>query len=286
MEGLPSLKKEIIGVRHLEDVDALMTYGFDTPLKEGQESTIDEITDKIIEDCKRLGKERVDFIFSTQKRTNDTAILVKNGVLAKEAGLNISLQPDSRLVDLDQGKLIFPEGYKDGDFVPFLSVAWKAFWEQSFDKKNLLYRFGDPLKQLDGTSLYPELDSMFSEFGESCAEFTYRLYDFLGSLEHRDYDNTLNVIIGHTATVFIMYEFLEIAKDLSKQLVAYVPLGDLPSISWTYLDKVKKYLPEKLSHGNIATYEVTDLIKPEIQEIIRIERDVLKAIMVQSRHEK
>ena len=33
MEGLPSLKKEIIGVRHLEDEDALMTYGFDTPLK-------------------------------------------------------------------------------------------------------------------------------------------------------------------------------------------------------------------------------------------------------------
>lgn len=286
MERPLSLKQEIIGVRHLEDQDALMTYGFDTPLKEGQEAITNEIADKIIEDCKRLTKERVDFIFSTQKRTSDTAILVKDKVLSKEENLNISLQPDSRLADLNQGKLIFPEDYKDGDFVPGLSVAWKAFWEQSFDKKNLLYRFGDPIRQQDGTYLYPELSSMFAELGESCAEFTYRLYDFLGSLEHRDYDHTLNVIIGHTATVFIMYEFLEIAKDLSKQFVPHVPFGELPSLSWSYLEKVKQYLPEKLLHGNVTTYEVTDLIKPEIQEIIRVERDILKAIMVQSRHDK
>lgn len=115
MERLLGLKKEIIGVRHLEDQDALMTYGFDPPLKEGQEAITNEIADKIIEDCKRLTKDRVDFIFSTQKRTSDTAILVKNKVLSREKNLNISLQPDSRLTDLNQGKLIFPEGYKDGD---------------------------------------------------------------------------------------------------------------------------------------------------------------------------
>lgn len=286
MEGLPGTKKEIIGVRHLEDEDALMTYGFDTPLKEGQEVTVNKIADQIIEDCKRLAKDRVDFIFSTQKRTADTASFVKDAVLSKNEDINISLQPDRRLADLNQGKLIFPEGYKDGDFVPGLSVAWKAFWEQSFDKKNLLYRFGDPIVQSDGTYMYPELEPIFSELGESCAEFTYRLYDFLGSLEHRDYDNTLNVIIGHTATVFIMHEFIEISKDLSKQFVPHVPVGELPGLSWTYLDKVKKYLPEKLSHGNITTYEISDLIRPEIQEIIRIERDILKGIMVQSRHEK
>ena len=53
MEGLPGSKKEIIGVRHLEDEDALMTYGFDIFLKEGQETVMNEIADKIIEDCKR-----------------------------------------------------------------------------------------------------------------------------------------------------------------------------------------------------------------------------------------
>jgi len=286
MEGFPNSKKEIVGIRHLEDEDALMTYGFDTPLKEGQEPLVSDIADKIIEDSKKNVKEKIDLIFSTQNRTNGTAILIRDKILSREENLNIFLEPDSRLADLNQGKLIFPEGYKDGDFVGGLSVAWKAFWEQSFDKKNLLYRFGDPVKRQDGTYLYPELESMFGEPGESCAEFTYRLYDFLGSLESRDYDNTLNVIIGHTATVFIMHEFLEIAKDLSKQSIPYVQLGELPAYSWTYLDKVKQYLPEKIPHGSVTTYEITDLVKPEIQEIIRIERDILKAIMVQTRHEK
>lgn len=276
----------MIGVRHLEDENALMTYGFDPPLKSGQEKIVSEIANKIIKDCVALGRNRIDFIFSTQKRTSNTAELVKDEIMSHAKNLNISLQPDSRLIDLNPGKLIFPPGYKDGDYLPGLPLAWEAFWEQSFGRKNLLYRFGDPVKQPDGSSLYPELESLFEELGESCAEFTYRLYDFLGSLEHRDYNHTLNVIIGHTATMFIIHEFLEIAKDLSKEFVPHVPFGELPAISWSYLERVKKYLPEKLPHGELSTYEVSDLIKPEIQEIIRIERDALKALMVQSRHEK
>jgi hypothetical protein len=62
MEKIPSQKNEIMGVRHLEDEEALMTYGFDTPLKEGQESLVREIADKIIDDCRNLSKNKIDFI--------------------------------------------------------------------------------------------------------------------------------------------------------------------------------------------------------------------------------
>lgn len=282
MEQPPEFKTEIIGVRHLEDEEALMTYGFDTPLKKGQETIITEIGNTIIEDSEKLGKEKISFIFSTQKRTSSTATLVRDAMLSKKENLDISLEPDARLTDLDQGRILFPENYKDGDHLPALPKAWDIFWEESFNKKNLLYRFGDSVKQANGTYLYPELNPTFDKPGESCAEFTYRLYDFLSSLEHRDYAQTLNVIIGHTATVFIMHEFLEIAEDLSKLPVPHIPLGELPALSWTYLDKVRKYLPSKLPHGNVSTYEVSNLIKPEIQEIIRIERDALKAMMVQN----
>lgn len=285
MEGAPN-SKEIIGIRHLEDENALLSYGFDTPLKEGQEALVNEIADHVIDNSKKLGLNKIDFVFSTQKRTTSTANLVKGNIDSKNQGLEVSLVPDERLADLDQGKLIFPEGYKDGDVIPFLSKAWDAFWKESFSNNNLLYRFGDPLKGIDGTSAYPDLEGAFEELGESCGEFTYRIYDFLGSLECRDYGSKLNVIIAHTATTFILHEFVEIAKDLSKQFAPHIPMGDLPKISWVYFDRVKKYLPEKLSHGEISTYDITDLIRPEIQEIIRIERDVLKAKLVQSGYEK
>ena len=101
-----------------------------------------------------------------------------------------------------------------------------------------------------------------------------------------DFEDTLNLIVGHTATISILYEFLEIAKDLSRKFIPTVPLGELPNISWGYLQKIQKYLPGDISPGQLTTYEISDLIRPEIQEIIRVERDVLKSLITQSRHEK
>jgi len=286
MEHPSSNRREVIGLRHLEDENALMTFGFDAPLKSEQGEAVRKIADKIIGDCHSFGKNRVAFVCSTQKRTLETAKLIQDELLPRDEKLGVSIIPDYRLVDLSQGRLIFPKEYRDGDNLPGLSTAWKIFWEESFTKKNLLYRFGDSVKLADGSLLYPELEGLFERPGESCAEFTCRIYDFLASLENMDFEDTLNLIVGHTATISILYEFLEIAKDLSRKFIPTVPLGELPNISWGYLQKIQKYLPGDISPGQLTTYEISDLIRPEIQEIIRVERDVLKSLITQSRHEK
>ena len=273
-------KRQLISIRHLEDEDALMTHGFDNSLKLGQEHLIANMVSKIIERCRQLKQSNINIIFSTQKRTEETSKLIRDEILSRnEEFLNVSLSPEIRLNNLHQGKLRIPKGYKDGEDIPTLSNAWEAFWEQSFTAKNLFYRFGDPIIQSNGNRVYPELESLFENTGESWAEFSQRTYDFVVSLKEKDYEHTLNLVVGHTANIYVMHELSEVSIDLSKKKIKSISSGKLPEILASYYKRVYEYLPKKLSYGELIYYEVFDLINPEIQDVICTERDILKSLL-------
>ena len=271
--------ENIFVVRHFEDEEKLLSHGFNPPLKEGQENLTEDIANRLLIESINLGKKKINFISSRQLRTIETTQLLQQKILNENKKIEVFANFDDRLSDLDQGKPIFPVGYMDGDLLPCLPLAWSAFWEQSFERDNLLYHFGDSINQ-ENISVYPGLDDKFENFGECYAEFAYRLFDFVGSLQLLRDNNAVNVIVGHTATISIMHELVELSNDLNKLSYPEISVGSLSKIIWSYFDKIKHRIPIKLPHGYIDHYQIDNLLKPEIQELMQNEKIVLKRLLL------
>lgn len=276
------------GMRHLEDENMLKSKGHDAPLKEGQESLLIEPVEKIIRECNEKGITRVDIIASGQTRTTQTGKMVKEQIKEHSShALNVKLMIDKRLMDLNQGILDLPEEYNDGDNFAPLKSAWEAFWTETFEKQNFLYKFGDPIMEMDGSTRYPALRGAFKECGENYAQFCQRFYDFLVDFvdQYAEKQYIMPVIIGHNATHALLHEFGQISADFSKEVVLKpIELGDLPNITWNYFQKMRNdVLSRNPMHGELTVYNLTGLVSPDIREIVSVERDLLRAKILQSK---
>jgi len=94
------------------------------------------------------------------RRINETATMVAE--ILRQNNIRVSFQHDKRLEVMDQGRLILPDNYKDGDWFTPLDVARDAICDESYHNCNLFYRFGDHLN-----GKYPILKDSFARTGES-----------------------------------------------------------------------------------------------------------------------
>ena len=173
--------RSIILMRHLEDQDTLLSEGRDNSLKPNQETKALEIATEINNEAIKKKCPKVKFYVSDKNRAKQSFGLISEALGKSKYVTEISNVYESRINELDNGIMNFLASYNDGDWFEPLPKAWDAFFSE-ISQTNLLYRFGDPSTQQNGKSLYPEIGSHFSKFGENYAEFCSRIFEFFANL--------------------------------------------------------------------------------------------------------
>lgn len=274
----------MIGIRHFEDVNAIRKFGTDAGLHEGQENLATETAQQLIRIAEENEASRIELFSSDHKRTSETATLVDEAIKELKPGFS-EVKIDSRLRDLDQGEVILPSEYRDGELLEPLRDAWGHFWSETFEKGDMLYRFGESVSR-DGSRKYSKLEGVFSVPGECYAQLAERYYDFIYSVlsqESTQASKSLMVVVGHSITFGIMHELSQIAKDYRYPYRRFIGFGNLPKLTWQYFDKLKStVLARNPSFGEMAVFDVSDLKDTIFIEQIAIERDALRALMTQS----
>jgi len=275
---------QMIAVRHLEDVNDLKKFGLNGGLEAGQEELAKKAALELITFAQQEGASYIELFASGQRRTSETAELLESAV--SEVIPNFcEINTDTRLADLHQGQLNLPENYKEGDMFEPLRDGWNVFWDETFNKGDLLYKFGQDTST-DGQRKFPKLEGEFLKPGECYAQMAERYYDFLCSVLTQELSvpsKRLIAIIGHSITFGIMHELAVIAKDYIKPPMKPIPFGDLPRLTWEYFDKLKDgVLKNNPKYGEIALFDITYLKDEVFIEQLAIERDALRGLMTQS----
>lgn len=274
----------MIGIRHFEDINAIRKFGTDAGLHEGQENLATETAQQLIRIAEASKASNIELFSSDHKRTSETAILVDKAIKELRPGFS-EVNIDSRLRDLGQGELILPPEYVDGELFEPLRDAWGHFWSETFEKGDMLYRFGEPMSR-DGSRTYPKLKGVFAVPGECYAQLAERYYDFIYSVLSQESTQTpkrMMAVVGHSITFGIMHELSQIAKDYSHPYRRPIGFGNLPQLTWEYFDKLKAtVLVGNPGFGEMAVFDVSDLKDGAFIEQIAIERDALRALMTQS----
>lgn len=190
--------KKIITVRHLHDQNALRTYGQDGPLVSGQEECIAKMCARVAAEA--AGYERVRILYTEKtRRIHDTAVIVANHLKAQ--GFEVELGHDCRLEVMDQGELILPPDYQDGEWFDPLDKAWDAICDEAYLERNIFYRFGD---DLDGK--YPALTGVFRRFGESMGWSLLNKYGFIADLVEQEDSAELTLVVAQSDLPLLLME--------------------------------------------------------------------------------
>jgi hypothetical protein len=189
-----------------------------------------------------------------------------------------------RLTGLNHGEFNLGNDYKPGDeFLPD-KKAWGIWINETFNKRNLTYRYGDPLL-CNGIAQYPELLNQFTQFGESQLDFSLRVYSFIiDFLNQTESDNSIQLVSSHLAVVLRMAEILAVTNTLDNQFLKTLYLGTLPFEEWNHMSKLPEGTVSKVVNP-IYTLEL-DLskLRPYLT-MLEVERDYLLALKMQTRRE-
>ncbi len=93
-------------IRHLENVDDLISNGTDNPLAPNQEPMALEIGNQLIKEVKEQRCRGFILITSPKKRTRETAQIIQKTIL--ENNFKAPLVVNHNLRELDQGKFVLP----------------------------------------------------------------------------------------------------------------------------------------------------------------------------------
>lgn len=115
-----------------------------------------------------------------------------------QSGISTEIIASEEIREMHQGHFIIKDYIEGDDYSPLVN-AWKVFQEK-LKEGDILYRFGDPLKQSDGNVKYPALADFFAAYGENQREFSLRLYAFLKNF-FSEKSTKLQLIVTHQATV-------------------------------------------------------------------------------------
>ncbi len=220
----------ILILRHLDDVQDFRVHYRNTPIVESEAARVPGITQGILSTFTASRKTKIQLIASRQLRAEQTADLVALALRNTLPAAAVSIRLDNRIRDLYHGRYVIPKNYTSGEKLPALSLATKAYVEQTFTCNNMDYRNGDPLN-----GQYSALEGLFSEFGESQRSFSLRFYafmdDFLQTVDNNP--DTLFVIVAHTATVFRMFELYYLIYDLANRNGS-ITEGELSFDEWQH----------------------------------------------------
>lgn len=272
---MPKTVEYIPVVRHLKDIDNLVANGTDNPLAPGQNEVAIKFGNQLAKDAKAEGYCGVVLVTSPKRRTIETAQIIQEGILQSENGFKASLVVNHNLREINQGKLIFPSGYKPGDFFNPLSDAWRAFWSETFiDNQNLLYPFGSPYVR--GELQHPELNGHFLSYGECYRDYAVRLYsavyDF--GLRLHNFRRLKPIVVTHDSPRVIFRELEFIGGQIQARAINITP-GDLPQLTW---DTYSTHEPSRLNFGEVSVLSTTALSDQKVLDVLKREIIVLKQL--------
>lgn len=261
--------------RHLPDQDDLR-LDRDGPLDPEYHHLAIGIAEKIIAEAEKEDKKVVAFVVSPKKRAVQSVELIRNYIKEKKNGkIRTIVNIDQDIREIDQGKFILPQNYSYGDNLLELSEAGRVFFDQSANKKNYTYHFGDPELQDDGTYKHPEFANFFSEYGESYLEQNIRLYKAILKLyEYKDRLSQMKlVVVTHGAPLSIYKELETIAIQILKE--DFNPeIGTIMDLTWEYYKKRAKEKPS--AYGRIETIDVSPILNEKIIGRLRAEIEYME----------
>ncbi len=270
-------KPNVLIMRHLDDVDDLIKYGRDGVLESGQEETINSFAREILNEIHTDNKSAVIFVCSSRVRSLQTGDLIVEKIKSINNSIKCKVVSENKLNNIDQGKFILPNNYKQGDVFVGLDLANKIFTEESLSNGNYLYHFGDPVLQKDGSYKYSELLPFFESYGENYKDFLLRIYKMIIETSKKldKFElNTKVVVITHAQLYQILRDMSDVARMIKDKEIN-IQAGELPKICWElYQDRFQKGKPfYKLNHVSIeALYdtEILSLLEKEIQYLENI----------------
>lgn len=267
-------KSEIVFAGHLEEKNDLRTWGRDAPLDMSRQDNVYaliKIVDAIKKKLKSQNKSSVLFVSSSKRRSLETCEEIQSLLRVEMGGdLKSKISIDTRLDTNDQGKFILPESYEAGDHFPGLSAASKIYIDEFSKKKNINYRFGDPVIETNGTYLYPELCGRFSEYGETYAEVFTRILTSVIDMSHKV--EKLNgptelVVVAHGLTYHILRGLTVLSQQVLKD---GLPLkkGEIPFKVWDiYMSRTSELKDTAYGPLDISDLGNKNLIKILEEEI-------------------
>ena len=246
----------IIAVRHLEDLNALSTFGFDGPLVAGQEGVAFSIAEAIKVEAQNLGVSEVCLLYSPQKRSIETARLIG----ASLQNVTARFQEERGLEEVQQGVLKLPNGYVDGTMLDYLDTAWWAFRNEAYGKQNLSFRFGEG-----------EAKVHFENIGECRLDHLPRQYELLCRVINGEVATSgeLVVLVAHSSTIFVLYELYHLGIQLMGQQLTGIEPSQLPRACWEVSQRCPPSLiPDKLSYGKVAIFDSLTMRRAGIAELL------------------
>ncbi|MBI3633307.1 MAG: hypothetical protein HY226_03385, partial [Candidatus Vogelbacteria bacterium] len=180
---------------------------------------------------------------------------------------------------IDQGKFILPADYKIGGQFLGLELANKIFSKEVFGSAsgNLLYKFGDPVLQSDGTYKYPELVPYFESYGESNRDLLLRLYDLVirTSKKMDKFGAKTKVVVVTHAQLYQIFRDLSTVAEMVTNGGLDLQEGELPKLCWELYSK--RFKNEKPTYG-VNYISIENLFDPKVVELLNREIEYLKSL--------
>ncbi len=203
----------------------------DTGLIEVDPQEVKQTAVEILEAAQSRGKNKVILLTSPLRRALQTNKIIAKEIINTDSGVVVESVGDERAAALRHG--IYAEGCNG----VAEKAAWNVYVEETFQRKNPLYRHGDSVPQNGHGPAHPELVGLFKEVGEHQWEFSRRLYSLLAGIsylsERGGLDDVLMVLCSHTAIIMRTLEL-----DSLAQKNAEVPIGEIYLAEWDEHDVI------------------------------------------------
>lgn len=266
------MTEKVMLIRHFRDQDNLL-YNNDSPIMVEEFPKAEVAATEIKAEFENIHEVAV--FVSNKQRAEMTARMVFDHI---NASVPVSINVESRLREIDQGRYVLPDGYQPGDNFPPLQEAWTVFFHETFKNGNLHYRFGDPMMGEDGCK-YPQLSGHFVEHGENQIEFSIRFYNFLIDLckKYKGRKEVLPVIVTHQAVTARFAEVLSIAEKYRHGTINIGHAGSLPMLEWEQFEEIRGNRDVFIEYGGVTSFQIDCLY--EFVEVLEREVVYLKSLV-------
>jgi broad specificity phosphatase PhoE len=241
--------RNIIFMRHLDEIDDLEQFGRDAPLYESENNTrrVEQTSTLLAQKIESNQRGGIIFVVSPRIRAIQTAELLRDGVVKKlnpENKLKTRISINENLRASEQGEFILPEDYQPGESFDGLKIAGKIFEKENRGEntegiRNIDYRFGDPVKVGKDNYKYPELLGCFAQYGETYRETLTRMLQTILDLSKK-YKKLIAgvevVIIGHGQTYHIIRGLNIIGQMVNDNSLEFKK-GDIIPLLWKIYDQ-------------------------------------------------
>ena len=265
-------------IRHLPEADDLRDER-DGEVLPGQEDAAMQIATELLNVIDLKGAENLTFIHSPKKRAKTTAQMTEKFLTELNPGIHVQSHIEPNIKDIHHGVYKLPKNYQPGDFYEGFGLADKIFYGEVFDNypdvENLLYHYGDPCLQPDGTYRYPELSLYFSGYGENFRDVLIRIYSEVAkfTVEYRQHKpGSVPVMFSHGLPLEIYKDLSEVSQQIVTTGFSF-PSGKLARICYNHH---RARNSEEGSHGRVDILDLQYLSNPAFLAVLQAELQFLR----------